>query len=126
MKPEEITQSAICKWLSLQHRHVFEHVIKIDNEGIRSIQGHKRAVHMGLHKGASDLFIAWPTLKHYGLFMEIKPDGWKGPRNKKEAERIEEQLYFIGKMNKKGYYAKLIVGIDQGINLIQRYLKQEF
>jgi len=78
---------------------------------------------MGLHKGASDLFIAWPTLKYYGLWLEIKPDGWKGPSGKKQKLHVENQLNFIAKMNLKGYFAKMVVGVDQALDAIKLYLK---
>jgi hypothetical protein len=121
--PEQQTQLAICDWLSFQHPHIFDHIIKIDNEGIRSIAGHVLAKKMGLHKGASDLFIAWPTIKYYGMWLEIKRDGWKGPSGKKQKEHHEAQLNFIDRMNIKGYFAKLAVGVDEGILAISEYLK---
>lgn len=121
--PEQKTQLAICDWLSLQHPQLFEQVIKIDNEGKRTIGGHMLAKRMGLHKGASDLFIAYPTKKYFGLFIEIKHDGWKGPRNNAEKLRVESQLTFINKMKDKGYYGELVTGVNEGIDLISRYLK---
>lgn len=120
---EQKTQLAICEWLTLQHPHVSEHVIKIDNEGKRTIGGHILAKRMGLHKGASDLFIAWPTLKYYGLWLEIKPDGWRGPSGKKQKLHHECQTNFIAKMNLKGYFAKMVVGVDQALDAIKLYLK---
>jgi hypothetical protein len=121
--PEQKTQLAICEWLTRQYPRVSEHVIKIDNEGKRSVGGHMLARRMGLHKGASDLFIAWPTPKYYGLWIEVKPDGWKGPYGRKAKEHFESQLNFIARMNLRGYFAKMIVGVDEGIDTISSYLK---
>lgn len=107
----------------MQHPQVAEHVIKIDNEGKRTVGGHMLAKRMGLHKGASDMFIAWPTEQYSGLWLEIKPDGWKGPSGKKQKLHIECQLNFIAKMNLKGYFAKMVVGVDQALAAVTSYLK---
>lgn len=121
--PEQKTQLAICGWLMRQHPEVFKHIIKIDNEGVRTIGGHVLATRMGLHKGASDLFIAWPTTKYFGLWLEIKPDGWKGPSGKKQKLHIENQTQFIEKMKLKGYFGKMVTGVDQALLVINSYLK---
>ncbi len=121
--PEQKTQLAICEWLSRQHPDVAQHVVKIDNEGKRTIGGHILAKRMGLHKGASDLFIAWPTNDYHGLWLELKSDIWKGAYGKKAKLHLEEQMNFIEKMNVRGYYAKLVVGVDQAIDAIKGYLK---
>lgn len=123
--PEQKTQLAICEWLSKQHQEVFEHIVKIDNEGKRSVGGHVLSKRMGLHKGASDLFIAWPTEKYAGLWVEIKPDKWRGAFGVKAKLHLENQMKFIDKMNKRGYLAKLVVGTDQGIDAIKSYLSEK-
>jgi len=122
MTPENKTQAAILEWLSLQYPEVRKHVIKIDNEGSHTPAGNMIRRRCGLHRGASDLFIAWPTLSHYGLWLEIKPDGWTKPRNKKEAERVLLQKEFLYKMMEKGYDAAFVCGFDEGINAIKTYL----
>lgn len=123
LTPEARTQVAILQWLKAQYPRVYEHVIKIDNEGIRTISGHVFAVKMGLHLGASDLFIAWPSFDYHGLWVEVKPDEWKGPSGKKQRDHHERQMHFIEKMNQKGYFAKMVVGVDEGIEVIQTYLQ---
>jgi hypothetical protein len=116
----------------MQHPYLVDFLVKIDNEGKRKtiVRNGKTipvglflAKRMGLRPKASDLFIAWPTLNHYGLWLEIKPDGWKGPRGKKEKEHIEGQLNFLSRMRLKGYEGKLVVGVDEGIKAIKDYLK---
>lgn len=122
MKPENRTQKTILKYLALAHPQARSHTIKIDNEGKRSMIGHVTAKACGLHKYASDLFIAWPTLSHYGLWMEVKPDGWAGPRSRVERARVEGQLDFILKMKKVGYEGVLVAGVDEGIEALKKYL----
>ncbi len=120
---EQKTHLAIVEWLRKQHPMVAEHIVKIDNEGKRSVGGHILAIRMGLHKGASDLFIAWPTLKYYGLWLEIKPDQWKGPQGKKAKLHHAEQAAFIEKMKARGYHGDFAIGVDEGMQKIQGYLK---
>lgn len=81
------------------------------------------AKRMGLHKGASDLFIAWPTSRYYGLWLEIKPDKWKGAQGKKMKLHLDDQLNFISRMNLVGYFAKLVVGVDEAMETINGYVK---
>ncbi len=78
---------------------------------------------MGLHKGASDLFIAWVTEHYPGCWIEIKPDGWKGPHGKKAKIHHENQMNFIAKMKKQGYFAQMCVGVDECIAAIKTFLK---
>ncbi len=122
MRAEDKTQKAILQYLTAVHPTARSYTIKIKNEGKHSIAGHMTNKATGLHKYASDLFIAWPTLTHYGLWMEVKPDGWTKPRNKAERERVEGQLDFILKMKGVGYEGILVAGVDEGIEAINKYL----
>jgi len=120
--PEQKTQLAIIEWLKKQHPEVSQYVVKIDNEGKRSVGGHMLALRMGLHKGASDLFIAWPTDKYHGLWLEIKSDVWRGAQGKKAKLHYETQLNFIEKMKAVGFYGEIGAGVDQCIKIISDYL----
>lgn len=116
---EDKTCRAWLEWLSYQYPAVREHVIKIDNEGNanRAI-----AVSLGLHPGASDYFISWPTLEFYGLWLEVKPEGWK-PNSKAKLEHMARQLAFGEKMLKRGYKFAFCVGIDECIEATKQYLE---
>jgi len=80
------------------------------------------AKRMGLRAGASDLFLSYPTKKYPGLWMEIKPDGWKGPQGKKAKIHHDRQLEFLEKQKEVGYSTCLVIGVDQGINALKQYL----
>lgn len=120
--PEQKTQLAIIEWLSLKNPLAHKLTIRIGNEGKRTVGGHLLAIRMGLHVGASDLFIALPNIKYSGCFIEIKPDGWKGPSGKKMKQHVDRQLEFIELMKSQGYAGKLIVGVDEGVSFISSYL----
>lgn len=120
--PESQVQIALLQWLRAYNFEVWQSVIKIDNEGKRTPQGHILAVAMGLHVGASDLFIAWPTRRFAGLFVEIKPPGYKVTKSK--LEHYHRQMNFIHKMLTRGYQAQMGIGIDQCITIVKDYLSQ--
>lgn len=117
MRPENQTCRAWLKWLALQYPAVYCHVIKIDNEGLTN---RANAVSLGLHVGASDYFIAWPTLKHYGCWIEVKPEGWKLTRS--QQEHYDRQIAFGHKMKDRGYEFYFCVGIDQVMLATNDYL----
>ena len=124
MKPEQRTQVALCSYIERKLPDVTPFVIKIDNEGIRSIAGHVLAKRMGLNKGASDLFIAWPTETYHGLFIEVKPEGYKLPNTIKVGSHIYNQIRFQTRMHEKKYCARIICGIDEGIDTIDEYFER--
>lgn len=113
---ENKTCRAWLEWLALQYPNARNHVIKIDNEGLNRAN----AVSLGLYPGASDYFIAVPTLEWYGMWLEIKPEGWKLAPSKKPHH--ERQMAFGEAMKKKGYQFAFCVGIDECISATTIYL----
>lgn len=118
--PESECQINLISWIKLQYPEAGNHIIMIGNEGKRTAAGHALAARMGLHKYASDLFIAYPCGGYCGAWIEIKKDGWKPvPSNK---EHTDGQLKFIEKMRGAGYFGQLCVGIDDCIATLDWYL----
>lgn len=114
MHPESLEQIAVCDWIRNQHPWLIEHTIYICNDGKRSkLAGYIMKL-MGLLPGATDLFIARPTSKFYGLFIEMKT---------KKGKPTKTQLDFIARMNTVGYYATVCYGADEAIAVIREYLK---
>lgn len=75
-----------------------------------------------MHKGASDWFIAYPSNGYYGLWIEIKPEGWSGPKGQLQQEHHQRQINFIKRMRAQGYAAEMCVGLDQIIKTVTEYL----
>ena len=120
IKPEDRTTINILEYCKLTCPKLYESVIKIHNEGNRSRSTNILLPRLGFRRGASDLFFAYPTARHPGLFMEIKKDGWKYTRAQKE--HIERQQAFIDQMNANGYLADWAIGTDAGIALLNKYM----
>lgn len=76
---------------------------------------------MGLHPGASDLFLAWPTNKYPGLWVEVKPPLFKV--TKSNLAHYESQMEFIRLMLSQGYHADMGIGVDACIDIFKFYLK---
>jgi hypothetical protein len=110
---ENSVQIAVIDWIKLQHPWLIGHTIHIANQRKTSIAMHSLLKNMGLLKGASDLFIAWPTSKYYGLFIEIKT---------KRGRVTEKQKEFLERMTNVGYFAVVAYGCDEVIYFIKNYL----
>lgn len=128
--PEREVQVSLLQWLGLYNPLARKCIIKIDNEGKRKTiisngksipVGDILAVKMGLHVGASDLFLAYPVAPYPGLWLEIKPPLFKV--NKSNREHFEKQMEFIILMRDRGYYADMGIGIDQCMEIMKTYLK---
>ena len=119
IKPEDAVCLKILDYCKANIPILHKSVIKIHNEGLRSVATNVFLLKLGLRKGASDLFFAIPNKKYAGLFMELKKEKWK--MTKSQAAHINNQLEFISQMNANGYLAKMVIGADEGIALLNEY-----
>ena len=123
--PEQCTQLAVVSWVKMQHPEVAKYIVMINNDGKRTVGNHLLHIKMGLHQGASDLFIAYPVAKYHGLWVELKNDKWKAAYGPKAIKHLERQMDFIEKMKKIGYQAALAKGTDAAIKIIDDYVKSK-
>lgn len=91
-------------------------VIHIANEGKRSARYGAELKRLGMRKGFPDLFVPIANNGYHGLFIELKRDVTRKP--------TKEQLSWISKLNKAGYYATVCYGADAAIREIKKYLKE--
>ena len=70
----------------------------------------------GYVKGFPDLQIMHPTMKHHGMFIELKAD--------KKCYASKEQKEWVEKLNERGYYAVVCKGFDESIDQITEYLNE--
>ena len=118
--PEWREQAALVKWCK-SNPLIAEDVIRIENERKRNMAQAHVAKMMGLHAGATDLFISYPFKGYHGFFIEMKQ-----ARNYTASERKKPSWFaqqeFIARKRKQGYMADFAFGADHGIMLISRYL----
>lgn len=113
---ESNEQIAAMDWLRAQHPQIALHTLHIGNERKSSHFAGYIMKRMGTLKGASDIFMAWPTSMFHGLFIEVKS---------KTGKPSPEQLAFIERVISVGYYAKVCYGADEVIDTIKRYLAMD-
>ena len=111
---ESNEQIAAMDWLRLQHPEVARQTMHIGNERKSSYYAGYIMKRMGVLKGASDIFCAWPNSVYHGLFIEVKSLNGKP---------TPEQLEFIDRMNAANYFAKFCYGATEVIDCFQWYLK---
>jgi hypothetical protein len=110
---ESNEQIAAMDWLRLQHPEVALHTMHIGNERKATYYAGYIMKRMGVLRGASDLFIAWPCREYHGLFIEVKS---------LTGKPTPEQRDFIGRMVLKGYYGCFCYGAEEIIQVITWYL----
>lgn len=112
---ESNEQIAAMDWLRAQHPKIAEHTLHIGNERKSSYYAGYIMKRMGVLKGASDLFMAWPSSGFHGLFIEVKS---------KLGRPTVEQKAFIQRMRDVGYKAEICYGAEEVISTIKDYLHQ--
>lgn len=110
---ESNEQIAAMDWLRAQHPNIALHTLHIGNERKASYYAGYIMKRMGVLKGASDLFMAWPNGGYHGLFIEVKS---------KIGKPSAEQKAFLQRMKDVGYKAAICYGADEVINTMKQYI----
>ena len=104
-------QKAVCKYLDLNN------VLYCGSMG-GNYQPHfsvrMKAKKSGYKKGFPDLFIYEPRGKFHGLAIELKV-GYN--------RATKDQLWWRNELNERGYVAEICTGIDDALEVINRYLE---
>lgn len=111
---ESYEQIAAMDWLRAQYPIIAEHTLHIGNERKSTPYAGYIMKRMGVLKGASDLFIAWPVEHYHGLFIELKS---------KIGKPTKSQLDFMQKMKRVGYRTAICYGAQEVIDTITEYLR---
>lgn len=116
MLSERQEQEVVIKWIEMQYPFLRNHTIYIMNEKKCSKFVGQKLNKQGRLPGASDLFIAYPTNKYYGLFIEMKSAIGKPTK---------VQLEFLDRMAKVGYFTCCCLGANNAITTIKAYLENK-
>lgn len=102
------------------HSLLKENVIKIVNEGRRSIIQGRLLKKIGLSKGVPDYIIPIANKNWHSLWLEMKTkDEINKPQRKEQVEWIERLL-------KQGHYATFVFGSFEAIQITTDYLNNRF
>lgn len=113
---ESNEQIAAMDWLRAQHPNIAQHTLHIGNERKASYYAGYIMKRMGVLKGASDLFMAWPSGGFHGLFIEVKS---------KIGRPSAEQKAFLQRMKDVGYRAEICYGAEEVISTMKNYLDHQ-
>lgn len=110
---ESNEQIAAMDWLRAQYPHIAEHTMHIGNERKSSYYMGYIMKRMGVLKGASDLFMAWPSGGFHGLFIEVKSLTGRPSPSQKE---------FLERMSLVGYKTAICYGAEEVISTMNEYI----
>lgn len=115
MKPTESQiQQAFVEYVKVKYPLLSPLLIKITNEGKRSLSLGAKMKREGLQKGVPDLFFAKPTQFYCGLWIEVKAPGKKP---------TVAQFGYLDTLNNEGYSTFWSDDLDGIIIHFENYLQ---
>lgn len=114
--PESKHQKEFVAWFKRVHYLYANLIIKIHNEGSRTVIANVELIRQGLCTGIPDLFIAVPRGTYHGLFIEMKKIGGK-PTNP-QKDKIESLQHM-------GYAAYIAYGHREAEKIATNYFEIE-
>lgn len=118
-------QILICEYLRIKYPKVIFYGGVTGNTCFKSHKHSMRMKKAGNTKGFPDLFIAEPNSEYAGLLIEVKAENARVYKKdgSPATKHVAEQIDMIARLNDKGYFAVLCVGIDHAKNVIDVYMK---
>ena len=122
MTAESTIRSGIAKYIRDTYPDV---IFRCDESGENKP---KRAGRLNKYLRSSnampDLFISEPRGGFYGLYVELKADGFKLKKSNSQwtNEHIQEQAIMLDRLNNRGYCATFAVGYEEARGVIDGYL----
>lgn len=111
---ESILQSEVVKYIKLQYPKA-RYCASLGGIYTSPTQAAK-AKRTGYKRGFPDLQITEARGGYFGLFLELKT---------KKGRATKDQQEWIKALNKRGYKALIVKGVDECIKTIDQYLKAE-
>ena len=103
--------------VSGEERSVLDFLHAIPNGGKRSKKTANDLNLEGVKSGVPDIFLPYPTGKHYGLYIEMK--------RKKGGILSANQKIWLEYLNEAGYLAVVCKGEEQARHTIIKYIAEE-
>ncbi len=116
MKPEQLLSTRVANHLKMHYPDIIYRFDQIDqvsrSGGIRN-----KALHGKYSKGYPDLFIAKPTKKYAGLYLELK-----ATTSLISSEHTRKQTAFHELLRRAGYKVKYCFQYEDCIKKLNKYL----
>lgn len=120
---EYLDQQALFAWWANWHRTrglADVQLFAIPNGGLRSLRTAARLKKEGVKAGVPDVFLAVPTARHGGLFIEMKRDASHGSKGRlSEAQKVALLVF-----EQAGYATCVAYGWKAAVAAIERYLEE--
>ena len=116
MQPEQLLASRVSNHLKMHHPDVIFRFDQIDQVS-RSNGIKNKALHGKWSRGYPDLFIAYPTKKHSGFYIELK-----ATTSLMNTEHTRRQSAFHELLRRAGYKVKYCFQYEDCIKKINKYL----
>jgi hypothetical protein len=110
---ESSLQQACVYWFRLAYPKYMRSLFSIPNSGIRTLTNARRMKAEGMLAGVSDLFLAVPSNRHCGIFIEMKHG-----KNRLTKDQADFQKMAIS----NNYQVATIYNFDDFKKLIENYL----
>lgn len=110
---EHWEQVALFDWAKTVQHPAMLMMFAIPNGGKRHIVTAMKMKDEGVKVGVPDIFMAYPSLGYYGLFIELKS---------MRGSASEAQKSWIQHLNSQGYRAEICRGAVNAANVIEAYL----
>ncbi len=110
---ESTIQCNFMQWLKLQCPAVHAVSFAIVNGGARTKSYGSRLKREGMKAGVPDVFIAYPTYKHPGMWIEFKSA---------KGRVSPEQKRMMGLLTERGYRVEVCYNFDQAMEAVNSYL----
>ena len=114
--PESILQRQCVRWFRLQYPKLADLLYAIPNGGMRSKTEAAIMKAEGVVPGIPDLFLAVPTKKFHGLYIEMKSQ---------EGKLTEKQCQMTDKLAGQGYDVVICNNFDLFQTIITIYLSEK-
>lgn len=114
LQPEQVEHINVVNWFNFQFPELSEDFHHFANERKCSIQHGRTLKRMGVKKGVSDFFLAFPLDGYHGFWLELKVG-----KNK----LTEEQKQFMKRKTERGYLCAACWGFESAKELFLTYLR---
>jgi hypothetical protein len=116
LNPEQIEHINVINWFSYNYPSLSDDLHHFANERKCSMQQGRLLKRMGVKKGVSDFFLAFPCGGFHGLWIELKTE---------KGKLSPEQLDFLMRKRDRGYCAQVAHGSNAAKEAILSYLDNQ-
>jgi hypothetical protein len=111
---EQLEQIRLVNWFHFNFPEFADDLHHFANQRKCSPREGRQLKLMGVKRGVSDIFLGIPTKYYHGLWIELKVE---------KGKLTKEQIAFIERKNKRGYFAIAVWGFEAARRVILEYLK---